>query len=83
MLLSYDVIFLYVLRSGVTGRLTKGRIERDGSRLTIYAPDPSTNNEYLTDSLRSWSVVAPDGKPVGDWCAVLPEDRAQLPHLPD
>jgi hypothetical protein len=78
MLLSNEAVLVYVLRSGCSGRLTKGRIERQGSRLNVYAPHPSTNNVYLSENLRSWCILGADGMPWDDWFAILPEDRPRL-----
>jgi len=78
--LSSDLILVYVLnRSGCVGRLTSGRVRRDGGlmvfdrygRIIEYLSAPAGN-------IRSWSVMTPDGAPVDGWCDVQDEDRATL-----
>ncbi|HSP68843.1 MAG TPA: hypothetical protein VLN48_14045 [Bryobacteraceae bacterium] len=76
--LSPDLILVYVLnRSGCVGRLTSGRIRRDGGlivfdrygRMIEYLSAPAGN-------VRSWSVMTPEGAPVDGWCDVQDGDRA-------
>jgi len=80
MQLSYDTVLVFVLRSGCVGRLASGRIERNESMgLNVYSPYPSTVNEYISgDNLRSWCVVGADGKHIGAWFSILPEDRPRM-----
>ncbi len=78
MTLSTDCILCYILReSGVFGRLTSGRIERQGEGLSVY--DPFGNvNEYVSGSrLRSWSVFRA-GFFILEWSHILPEDAKRL-----
>jgi hypothetical protein len=77
--LSDTAILFFVLRgSGCVGRLTSGRIERDGeARLTVHTG--SGVNSYISgENLRSWCVVGPDRRPLAGWDAVTPEDRLRL-----
>lgn len=78
--LSADAVLIFILRSGVAGRLTTGRIERDGSAgLNVYSPDPQTINAYISGTnIRSWCVLGPQGKPLAGWCEILPEDRSRV-----
>jgi hypothetical protein len=78
--LSEDVFLVYVLAdSGVRGRLTSGRIERQSSgKLTVFDLR-GEQFEYLSgERIRSWCVVGPDGKPVDGWNQILPEDLRDL-----
>ena len=75
--LSHLATFVFTLHSGVAGRLTHGRVERDGQHVIVY--QGGRKNEYISGTrLRSWCVLGPDGSPVREWCHVLPEDRHLL-----
>lgn len=79
MRLSEAAVLFFVLRgSGCVGRLTSGRIERDGAaRLNVYTG--SAINAYISgDNLRSWCVVGPDRRPLAGWDEIIPEDRPRL-----
>jgi hypothetical protein len=76
MVLSDEVALVYILaESGVRGKLTSGRIERNPSgKLTVFDANEEWF-EYLSgERLRSWCVVGPEGKPVDGWREILPED---------
>ena len=78
MTLSNSCILYYALRgSGVRGHLTEGKAdlhERDG--LIVYDRFGAVN-EYLTERLRSWTVIR-DGVPVPGWSHIMPEDANRL-----
>jgi hypothetical protein len=76
MSLSEEAALFFVLRdSGCVGRLTSGRIERDGkTRLNVYT-GPMLNAYISGDNLRGWCVV---GRPLAGWDEVTAEDRPRL-----
>ena len=79
--LSDTAVLIFVLhRSGCVGRLTSGRIERDGpDGLNVYTGPGGCRNDYISGSnLRSWCVLGPDGKPISGWCEIAAEDRAKI-----
>ena len=71
---------VYVLHTGVTGRLQSGRIERDpGGLLLVYTQAPTRLNAYISGTnLRSWCVVGPGRQPLPGWCNVTAEDHDRL-----
>jgi len=80
MVLSEEAALVYILaESGVKGRLTSGRVERDPSgRLNVFDAR-GWRFEYLSgDRLRSWCVLGPDGKPIDGWREIQPQDLSQL-----
>jgi hypothetical protein len=80
MVLSDEAVLVYVLaESGVKGRLTAGRIERDPSGLLTVFDAQGTWFEYLSGKrLRSWYVIGPDGKPLDGWREILPMDFPEI-----
>ena len=78
--LSSDLILVYVLRrSGLVGRLSSGRVQRNGG--LIVFDRYGRRIEYLSlpgENVRSWSVITPGGAPVDGWCDVQDEDRDVL-----
>jgi len=75
MTLSNECVLVYVLRnSGVTGRLTSGKIEfHPGDGLRVY-DSFGTLNEYISGArLRSWTVLR-NGLACLEWSHVIPED---------
>jgi len=78
--LSYEAVLLFVLSTDVAGRLTTGRVERNGTEsLNVYSPFCTTLNEYISGvNFRSWCIVGVDGEPIEGWHSILPEDRARL-----
>jgi hypothetical protein len=80
MVLSDEVCVVYVLaETGVRGKLTSGRVERNTSgELDVF--DPQGNKfEYLSRGrLRSWCVVGPNGEPVDGWRNILAEDLPKI-----
>jgi len=71
---------VYILaESGVRGHLTTGRIERDSSGAVHVFDAHGERFEYLSgERLRSWCVVGPEGKPIGGWGEILPEDLPRI-----
>ena len=80
MALSNDASLVFVLRSGVLGRVTRGRLVHDSVRgLRVYCPDPDEINEYISGpNLRSWCVIGPDARPLPGWCSILEKDRHRI-----
>ena len=82
MVLSDQAALIFVLYSGVLGRLTAGRVERNGkSGLDVYTPYGKLNGYISGARLRSWCIAGPTGKALPSWSEILPEDRARM--LPD
>jgi hypothetical protein len=78
MVLSCDCVLLYVLHSGVRGRVTSGKAELDEREGVIVYDRFGTLNEYISgDRLRSWTVIR-GGTPVPGWSNIMPEDAARL-----
>ena len=82
MMLSADAVLIFTLQSGVSGRLTAGRVER-GGELAINIDDQYDGMQpYFSGAqFRSWCVVDPKGGPIPSWSSMLPKDRSRL--LPD
>jgi hypothetical protein len=81
--LSAEVMLVYILaESGVRGRLTSGRIERNScGKLTVFDA-LGERFEYLSGKrLRSWCLIGSDGQPIDGWREILPEDLPKI--LPD
>ena len=78
--LSPETSLVYVLReSGVLGRLTSGRVEKDGpGRVNVYHAHGALFNYLSGTALRSWCVVNIHGMPLPDWNAVLTEDIGRV-----
>jgi len=82
LVLSSGLSLVYVLRpSGLVGRLSSGRVSRNGSEgLVVYDPYGRII-EYLSEpggKVRSWCVLGPAGKPVNGWSEVLEQDRTRV-----
>jgi hypothetical protein len=77
--LSESAALVYVLHTGVLGRLTTGSISRDyDAGLSVY-DSRGARVDYISGfKLRSWCVVMPDGSGVAPWCSVAPEDEARI-----
>jgi hypothetical protein len=74
-------VLVFVLRrSGVSGHITAGRIERDGPvGLNVYTGPDGKINEYISGSnLRSWCVLGPDGHALPEWQHIEDEDRYKI-----
>jgi hypothetical protein len=79
MALSSDTVLLYVLHTGISGRVTEGRIERDGtSGICVYNRYGLREPYFSGERLRSWCVVDSAGRPIGSWCSIHPEDHSRL-----
>lgn len=79
MRLSDDAALLFVLRSGVQGRLTVGKVEHDVDTLVRVYDRHGDLQPYISGTrLRSWCIVGPAGQPIPSWCSILPEDRGRL-----
>ncbi len=79
MILSTDYVLSYVLRdSGVLGRLTSGRIEKENDGLRVYNTFGEVNEYVSGFKLRSWRVCRA-GIAIPDWSHVSPEDSERLP----
>lgn len=80
MKLSEDAAFVYILAdSGVRGRLTSGRIERDPSGQPTVFDAYGGCIQYLSGNrLRSWCVVGPQGRPIDGWQEI---QAADLPKI--
>jgi hypothetical protein len=80
MVLSDEVCLVYVLaETGVRGKLTSGRIERDPSGALVIFDAHGERFEYLSGSkLQSWCVVGPNGEPVDGWREILAEDLLKI-----
>ena len=78
--LSDEAALVYVLaESGVRGKLTSGRIERNPSGALDVFDARGDWFEYLSgEKLRSWCVVGPEGKPIDGWGEILPEDLPKI-----
>ncbi len=77
--LSDSSALLYVLSSGVAGRLTQGRVERDPTGAVRVYDGRGDVIEYLSGQrLRSWCVVNLAGVRIGPWCSVAEEDRDRI-----
>ena len=79
--LSPDATLVYVLDpSGVVGRLSAGRISRNGSALVVYDAYGRII-EYLSDpggKIRSWCVLGPEGRPIEGWSYIQDQDRTRV-----
>jgi len=80
--LSPDLSLVYVLSpSGLVGRLTSGRVSRNGSDSLVVYDLYGRIIEYLSEPggrVRSWCLLGPTGKPVDGWSKVLDHDRARV-----
>jgi hypothetical protein len=77
--LSPEKSLVYVLReSGCHGHLTGGEVERIGiSSIRIY-DHHGRAFDYLSDGLRTWSVIDACGVPLPGWSAIAPEDVTRI-----
>ena len=80
MVLSDQACLVYVLaESGVRGKLTSGRIERNPSGGLDVFDQHGDKFDYLSgDRLRSWCVVGVEGKPIDGWGEILPQDLPKI-----
>jgi hypothetical protein len=78
MTLSSDAVLLYVLHTGVSGRVSEGRIERHGSAINVYDRHGVLQPYFSGAKLRSWCVVDSGGRPFNSWCSVQPQDRRHV-----
>jgi hypothetical protein len=81
--ISDDATLLFILNSGISGRLSAGRVERDGgSVINVYDRHGKLQPYFSGAQLRSWCVVGADWQPISSWSAVLPEDQDRiLPNM--
>jgi hypothetical protein len=78
MALSSDAVLLYMLHTGVSGRVSEGRIERHGSAINIYDRHGALQPYFSGAKLRSWCVVDAGGRPINSWCSVHHDDHVRL-----
>lgn len=77
--LSREAAFVYVLNTGVAGRLTFGRVERNGqSGPRVYDLSGNLLHYISGNRIRSWCVLGPGGEPMPDWSSILPGDREKI-----
>jgi hypothetical protein len=78
--LSFGATLVYALRqSGCVGRLTCGRIERDGpTRIKVYDHYGSMNEYISGRNLQSWCVLGMDGEPLPGWREIEDGDRHKM-----
>jgi len=77
--LSDDAMLLFILQSGVSGRLPAGRVERDGeSVIKVYDRYGRLQPYFSGAKLRSWCIVGPTGLPIPSWSSILPEDLGRM-----
>jgi|HubBroStandDraft_5_1064220.scaffolds.fasta_scaffold273233_2 hypothetical protein len=78
--LSTECVLIYVLRrSGCLGRLTFGRVERQGSSGLNVFDYRGNLIEYISgDRTRSWCLLGRSGAPLADWCQVHAEDALAI-----
>jgi len=79
MMLSNDAILIFILQSGVSGRSTKGRVERDMAPvINVYDEYGGYQPYFSGRKLRSWCIAGPTGRPIHSWSSILPEDRRRM-----
>jgi hypothetical protein len=80
MVLSDDVYLVYVLaESGVRGKLSSGRIERNSTGGLDILDARGERFDYLSgDRLRSWCVIGTEGRPIEGWGEILPQDLPKI-----
>lgn len=87
MVLSPDLTLVYVLSpSALVGRLTSGRVSRNGSDSLVVYDRYGRIIEYLSEpggKVRSWCLVGATGKPVEGWSKVLDHDQALVFPIKD
>jgi hypothetical protein len=75
MTLSSDTILLYMLHTGISGRVIEGRVERNGnSAINVYDRYGVFQPYFSGAKLRSWCVVDSAGRPIDSWQSVHPDD---------
>jgi len=78
-MLSDDAKLIFILQSGVAGRLTAGRVERTGvSVINVYDRYGELEPCFSGAKLRSWYIVGSNGLPIPSWSAILPEDHERM-----
>jgi hypothetical protein len=82
LVLSPELTLVYVLHpSGLVGRLTAGRVSRNGFDGPLVYDPYGRIIEYLSEpggKVRSWCLLGASGKPVDGWSQVLEQDRARI-----
>lgn len=82
MVLSPDLTLIYVLSpSGLVGRVTSGRVSRNGTDGLVVCDAYGRIIEYLSEpggKVRSWCLLGAKGKPVDGWSSVLEQDRPRV-----
>ena len=82
MVLSPDLTLVYVLhRGGLVGRVSSGRVARDGSGALVVYDRYGRVVEYLSapaENVRSWCVLGRAGTPVDGWHDIKREDRSKI-----
>ena len=77
--LSLDLVLLYILHTGVLGRITTGRAERDGeSAINVYDQYGTLQPYFSGVRVRSWCIVDRSGRTFQSWSAIEPEDSSRL-----
>jgi hypothetical protein len=77
--LSREAVFVYVLNTGVAGRLMFGRVERhDGTGVNVYDSSGQFLSYISGNRIRSWCIVGPGGRTISSWSSVLPGDREKI-----
>ena len=72
-------MLVFMLQSGVPGRLMAGRVERDGESVINVFDRYGELQPYVSGAkLRSWCIVGATGLPIPAWSSILPEDRRRM-----
>ena len=79
MTLSPDANLLYVLLTGISGKLNEGRVERNGNSINLYDRYGVLQPYFSGAKLRSWCVLDSGGHLIDSWCFVDPQDRHLFP----
>jgi hypothetical protein len=74
------VSLVYILaESGVRGKLSSGRIERNPSVGLDVFDQHGDKFEYLSgERLRSWCVVGIEGQQIDGWGEIVPQDLPKI-----
>ena len=75
--LSFDCVLIFVLHSGVLGRLTRGSVKRNGDDIHVQDTYGDLNPYFRLRRVRSWAIYS-DGSLVPDWSNIVPEDAAAI-----
>ncbi|HVV45555.1 MAG TPA: hypothetical protein VHC72_10125 [Bryobacteraceae bacterium] len=77
--LSREAIFVYVLNTGVAGRLMFGRVKRyDETCVNVYDSSGQLLSYISGSRIRSWCIVGPGGQAIPSWSSILPIDRERI-----